>query len=209
MTGVPVTKQSRQGRRSFIEEARRRQIVEAAIDVIAESGYARASLERIALRADISRGLISYHFAGRDELIAAVVARIFAEGAEYIRPRVEAASTPGEMLHAHLQSSLEYMRDHRAQLIAMVEIAAGGGRGELRPGLDAIARGVNALEDILRSGQRTGEFRQFDPRVMAIAIRNVIDGVPRHMAADPDLDMDACTREIVTMFSLATAKEES
>jgi hypothetical protein len=47
------------------------------------------------------------------------------------------------------------------------------------------------------------------PRVMAIAIRNVIDGVPRHMAANPDLDMDACTREIVTMFSLATAREEA
>jgi AcrR family transcriptional regulator len=79
LPGVPVHKPSKSGRTSFIEQARRRQIVQAAIDVIAERGYAGASLEQIALKAGISRGLISYHFAGRDDLIAAVVASIFTE----------------------------------------------------------------------------------------------------------------------------------
>ena len=58
--------------RTFIETARRAQIVAAAIDTIAEVGYARASLVRIASRIGISRGLISYHFAGKDELIKEV-----------------------------------------------------------------------------------------------------------------------------------------
>ena len=54
--------------RTFIETARRAQIVAAAIDTIADVGYAQASFARIAERLGISRGLISYHFTGKDEI---------------------------------------------------------------------------------------------------------------------------------------------
>ena len=92
---------------TFIEQARRRQIIEAAIEVLAASGYEYASLERIALRAGISRGLISYHFAGRDELMAAVVARAYEDGAAYMGPRIKAAKTPTEMLLAYTRAADE------------------------------------------------------------------------------------------------------
>ena len=59
--------------RTFIETARRAQIVAAAIDTIAEEGYPGASFARIAERLGISRGLISYHFAGKDDLIKQVI----------------------------------------------------------------------------------------------------------------------------------------
>ena len=50
---------------SFIEKARRTQIIECAIETIAEVGYAQASLGQIAKRAQISKGVISYHFANK------------------------------------------------------------------------------------------------------------------------------------------------
>ena len=50
--------------RTFTVTARRAQIVQAAIDTIAEVGYAKASLDRIGARIGISKGLIGYHFAG-------------------------------------------------------------------------------------------------------------------------------------------------
>jgi AcrR family transcriptional regulator len=204
---VPKTKRLRQEGRTFIEEARRRQIVDAAIEVIAESGYAQASLERIALRAGISRGLISYHFAGRDDLMAAVVATAHEDGVGFMRPRIEAATTPTEMLRAYVQSNLEYMRDHRDQLLALVAVRRGGNVAGLRRSLAGLAQALAPIEKILRWGQQVGEFRDFDPHVMAIAIRNVIDGIPHYMGVDPDLDLDVCAREIVTTLSLATRRE--
>src|SRR5579872_5747351 len=64
--------------RTFTETARRAQIVEAAIATIAEVGYAHTSFALIAKRAGLSStGLISYHFASKDDLIAQVVATIF------------------------------------------------------------------------------------------------------------------------------------
>ena len=63
--------------RTFTESARRAQIVTSAIDVIAEDGYAKASFSRIAKHAGLSStGMISYHFAGKDDLITACVAGI-------------------------------------------------------------------------------------------------------------------------------------
>ncbi|MGA9830159.1 MAG: TetR family transcriptional regulator, partial [Trebonia sp.] len=44
--------------RTFIETARRAQIMAAAIDTIAELGFGQASLARIAERAGTSKGVI-------------------------------------------------------------------------------------------------------------------------------------------------------
>jgi AcrR family transcriptional regulator len=57
-----------QRNQTFIEAARRAQIVTAAIETIAGLGYGQASLARIAERAGTSKGVISYHFPGKDDL---------------------------------------------------------------------------------------------------------------------------------------------
>ena len=68
-------------RRSVTEAARRRQIVDATISTVAEVGYGRASYAQIARQAGLSStGLISYHFAGKADLIQAVVAQVVSSG---------------------------------------------------------------------------------------------------------------------------------
>lgn len=52
----------------------RQALIAAALDVIAESGFAGASLEAIARRAGVTRGSIYSNFADRDELMMAAVA---------------------------------------------------------------------------------------------------------------------------------------
>jgi hypothetical protein len=56
-------------KQSFIAEARRAQIIEAAIRTLDEIGYVQASLAQIAKRAGISTALISYHFSDKDDLM--------------------------------------------------------------------------------------------------------------------------------------------
>lgn len=207
----PKTKQDGQEARSFIEAARRAQIVEAAIDTIAEVGYAHASMERIARRAGISRGLISYHFAGKDELIAQVLITVYGEGGAFIGPRVEAETTVAGQLRAYIEANLDYMRAYPNRMIATVEIISGGAlTGGGLPGIDldtAEDQGLAPLEDAFRRGQAAGEFREFDPRVMARALRGVIDAIPPRIS-DPDLDLDHYARELTTLFDLATRNPE-
>ncbi|WP_410873293.1 TetR/AcrR family transcriptional regulator [Nocardia sp. A7] len=202
---VPNSDQDGQSR-SFIEEARRAQIVTAAVETIAEVGYSRASMSRIAARAGISRGLISYHFAGKAELIGQVMATVYADGAAFIAPMIDAETTPTAQLRAYIRSNLEYMRAHPARMVALVEIVTGGGLADL-PGIDPTESDrqmLLPLVELFTAGQAAGEFREFDVTVMARIVRGVIDAVPTALSHDPDLDIDRYLREITTAVDLAT-----
>lgn len=201
----PRNEQGGQKRRSFIEEARRSQIVDAAIEVTADVGYPQASMARIAAHAGISRGLISYHFANKAELIAEVIATVYIDGAMFMGPSIEAAEDETQRLRAYITSNLEYMRAYPDRMVALVEIFTKAGREEL-PNLaseDADAA-LAPLEEMFRAGQAAGEFRDFHVRTMAHAVRDVIDGAAARTTA-ADFDLDACIEEVTTMFDRATA----
>jgi AcrR family transcriptional regulator len=93
---------------TFIEQARRAQIVAAAVEVIAEVGYAKASLAAIAVRAGISKGVISYHFSGKDELMVTIVETIYGEAAAHIVGRMEGLESPTELVRTHVTAAAEY-----------------------------------------------------------------------------------------------------
>src|SRR5580700_8813672 len=113
--------------RTFTENARRRQIVAAAIDTIAEVGYGQASLARIAKRIGVSKGVISYHFAGKDDLIRQVVIDVVDAGRAYMIPRILAETTGPATLRAYIESNLSFMREHRNYMAAVLDIARNGG----------------------------------------------------------------------------------
>src|SRR5487761_633805 len=113
--------------RTFIENARRQQIIASAIDTIAEVGFAQASLARIAARIGISKGVISYHFGGKDDLIRQVVIEVIEAGRAYIIPRVLAGSTGSATLRAYIEANLSFMGEHRNSMVAIVDIARNGG----------------------------------------------------------------------------------
>ncbi|MGI9464391.1 MAG: transcriptional regulator BetI [Aestuariivirgaceae bacterium] len=52
-------------------DARKQQLIAAAIDCLAEGGMAAFTIDRICRKAGISRGLISHHFKGKEALLAA------------------------------------------------------------------------------------------------------------------------------------------
>ena len=194
--------------RTFIENARRQQIVAASIDTIAELGFAQASLARIAERIGISKGVISYHFAGKDDLIRQVAIEIVEAARAYIIPRVLAESTGPATLRVYIESHLEFMREHRNYMVAIVDIVRNGALttgGQRRFDGREVDVAVHFLEELLARLQAEGGLRgDFDPGVMAVVIRGAIDSVPYRLVGDPDLDLDRYSREIVRLFDRAT-----
>jgi AcrR family transcriptional regulator len=197
--------------RTFTETARRAQIIAAAIDTIAELGYGQASLARIAETAGTSKGVIIYHFGGKDELIRALVAELVARGIAYMSPRIDAAPTGAGKLRAYIESNLAFMRENRNHVVAIVEIALNARAADGSRLYDVAVQdeGVAALEQLLAYFQGTGEFRAgFDPHIMAMAIRAGINAVPVQLARDPALDIGHHAREIADLFDIATRPAE-
>lgn len=187
---------------TFITSARRAQIVAAAIDTIAELGYGLASLARIAERAGTSKGVLTYHFAGKQDLIQAVIAEVLRRGGEYMRPRIEAESTGAGALRAYIEANLAFMDEHRNHMIAIIEIYRGTRRrdGSLPFDSAPIDASTAYLEQFLRAFQERGEFRGFDPRVMAYAIRSAIDAIPQQLAKGFELDLEHYGAELADLY---------
>lgn len=197
--GVPGTRP-----RTFTERARRAQIVDAAIETIAELGYARASFAQIAKRAALSStGLISYHFAGKDELITEVITRIYSTIGAFMAERMAAPSSAAEALRAYIRGNVEFIGAHRTEMKALMEIFLNGGLGYDAQADRAV---VSPVEEILRRGQQAGEFREFDPKVIATLIQRAVDGLPFLLEAEPGLDIAGYADEVVTLFELGTRR---
>lgn len=193
-------------RNPIIEAARRTQIIEAAIEVIAETGYAQASLSRIAARAAVSKSVVSYHFNGKDELFDALLAEIYDGIWAFIEPRIQVEQTAAGKLRVYITALLAYARDHRLRLVAVNRVAFNhrgrGGDVPAAPGTDDPI--VAMLSRMLTQGQHDGEFAQFDPDVMAIAINQALDGALAQFARNPAEDLDHYASELVSLFDKAT-----
>lgn len=195
--------------RSFVERARRAQIVEAAIAVIAEVGYARASFALIAERARVSPALISYHFDNKDELIDAVVTRVSAAFEDDIAARTASATTYVDVLRTMIVAEVAYFAGHRDEIAALGAIRTGvrDADGRLRYVVTQREQSVGQLEQFFADGQAAGEFRAFAPRVMAIALVGALEAVPHELASRPGTDVHLLGADLAATFERATAVE--
>ncbi len=195
---------------SFIETARRAQIIGCAIEIIATLGYSQASLTRIAEKAGISKGVVLYYFKNKEALIEQVVIEVYTAAAEAIAPQIVAQPSAALKLQVYIRSSLEYIRTHRQQMIALIEVVSHHRTSSGSRFHDEIQEpSIAALQALLQKGQQEGDFRTFDTHVMAVTIRRAIDTVPVLYAADPGLDLHHYSSELVTLFDRATRKELS
>ncbi|GIN12631.1 TetR family transcriptional regulator [Shouchella clausii] len=204
-------KSTNQKEMSFIEKARRAQIVECAIETIAEVGYAQASLGQIAKRAKISKGVISYHFANKEELLEQIAIEYYLAWQSYIAPRVEVQKSPKEMLRVYIESNLTFVDENRKHVFAVIEMVSNKitADGKLQFAADHDEVVLLPIENILTQGMQEGVFREFtrpSARVMALTIRNAIDGFTIELMRNPQLNVQEYTRELITIFDKSTKK---
>jgi TetR/AcrR family transcriptional regulator, fatty acid metabolism regulator protein len=195
--------------RTFADQARRTQLVECAIEVIAEEGFAQASLAKIAQRADVAKSVVLYHFANKDELVEQVLTAVSTASAAMLPERLATATTARDKLRVIIESLVEFIDSHRSYALAALEAA--NMRRSLPGRLQLVAdRKRGDGDDIRRlfvEGQENGEFGEFDPHVLAEMFRQAIDGVTLEAALDPDADLTAFAAELVAMFDRATRRQ--
>ncbi|WP_378740178.1 TetR family transcriptional regulator [Nocardia brasiliensis] len=200
----------KQAGRTFTEAARRAQIVDAAIEVIAEHGLPNTSFAKIAQQAGLSStGMISYHFRGKNELIREVAAEIVRVNTEFVVAKLEPEAGYTARLRAYFTANMALLDEYPQHQRALASIVANARTDDPRlfgliEQVTEIARGQ---EEWIREAQRAGEFRAFDPTVMALAIRAARDAAVARAADDPDFDAVACARELGDLFERATREQ--
>lgn len=203
-----VKKKDRTKERSFIEEARRAQIIEAAVDVIAEQGAAQASLAKIAEKATISTSLILYHFKGKEELFAATLEAIVADWEAPAKKILVSNATAGVKLHRYIEARLVHIATRPKQSVAMVNLLFA-----VRPDNNTQAYRteengfeLDDVEALLREGQEKGEFKSFNTTHMAMMIRSTIDQFLGYSQV-PGIDLEAYVKDLLDWYGAIIVKK--
>jgi len=160
--------------RSVAQEAKRRQLLDAAVRVFARKGFHTARVGDVAEEAGVSHGLLYHYFESKDELLQAIFVATWTELLESLAAVEDSGEPAREQLR---QVAAILLRSWRRQpdvvRVIVQEIGRGGELGSRSADLRAV---VDSIERIIRRGQESGELRAgLDARLAATIFYGGID----------------------------------
>jgi len=165
-------------------EHRRIEILEATCDVIIERGFAGTRVADVAKLLGVSNSLIHYHFASKEELLAAAFEHYARKDLADMQRDSESAPTAVARLWRLIES---YVPEGSDDVEWMLWIDAWG-EALRNPKMKPISQeldeqSIAVFEKVLRSGNESGEFHCVHPRESATRISGLIDGLAVQYAA--------------------------
>ncbi len=188
-----------------IADQRRGQMLQAALDVISERGFADTRIADIAERIGISPALVIYYFKTKDQLLTEAIRYYedtwYADG----KRRMDELPTAARRIEEFVAMNL--LPDHDAQepsswklwLDFWVQAARNADVAGVRQKSDERWRDV--IVSLVVAGQEAGEFASIDPQPFAIFLSALLDGLTVQIAlGDPVVDpvsaFELCMRYI-------------
>ena len=155
------------------KEARPDEIIDAALVVFAEKGFAAAKLDDISRRAGISKATLYLYFDTKEEIFRAVARTAVASLLKALETQAKGADAPfAELAPKLLERAAELMKGGRVPAIARMVI------GESRnfPDLariwhdDVVTSIIGIITGIIARAQARGEVAPDDPRLHAFPL---------------------------------------
>jgi AcrR family transcriptional regulator len=127
----------------------RRRILDAAIEVLAASGFDGASLSEVAARAGVSRPTVYRHFGSREQLVSAALLRLSEEIVQRVWAAAGQATTAAELV---VEATIRARYEFRTQpALAPIAFPESGSFGLARASLstDAVSLATRFLAPLL------------------------------------------------------------
>lgn len=149
------------------------EIVEAALEVFAEKGFAAAKLDEIARRAGVSKGAVYLYFETKEDVFRAVVEQAVAPNLATVRAMAGAHPGPlGDLLRgvvAHVAGVAE-----STPLGGVLKMVVGEARNFPEIARvwhdELVSQALGAITTAIEAAQARGEVRPGDPRAYALQL---------------------------------------
>jgi len=154
------------------KDARPTELLDAALSVFFEKGFAAARLDDIATRAGVSKGTVYLYFNSKEDVFEALVRAIPQANVEQVRAVAADTSVPADQLLERVMRFVGSMlHDERMMKFPRLIIAEAGNFSRLAETYkrEVIARGVAILSAIVERGIIEGHFREVDAKRAAYA----------------------------------------
>jgi AcrR family transcriptional regulator len=149
------------------------EIVQAALAVFAEKGFAAAKLDEIAARAGVSKGALYLYFETKEDLFRAVVEQAIAPNIQAVRAMIAAHPGPITDLLRLVPERIAALLDTLpvGGVVKMVIGEAGNFPELARVWHDRlVAQALGAMTDAIAAAQARGEVKPGDPRMYALQL---------------------------------------
>jgi AcrR family transcriptional regulator len=150
-------------------EARRQVIVDASAHLFARNGYHATGITELCEANDLGKGALYHYIGSKEELLVAIHDRVMDEvlaGAERVAQSEGSPSSQLAMLGEELLDVIHRYPDHVWVFLHEFHALTGKRVDQFRSRRRTYERQV---EDILRAGVGSGEFRDIDPWLTARA----------------------------------------
>lgn len=177
----------------------------AAVELIAEQGWAGVTTRGVAERAGVNHSLVHYHFGSVDGLLFQAATTALAEAGDE-----SLALLDREDLASGLAASLASLAagiEEGPLAVATVEFLVQACRhDEMREWLrDVLGHYRGVMAERFRRAKGEGAIGDVDPEALAVLVAAIFDGLTLHLIVDPDLDMGSA---IDILYRAISAKKE-
>lgn len=166
---------------------RREQIVQAALSLVASDGLRRLSVSRVARRVGVVPSALYRHFAGKDEILDAMLAAVQERLTENVRAAREEAPDALGRLHTLLRRHVGLIVQHPGlpRLVFSDDVYTGRPRRRAQM-YKGITGYLERVAGMVREGQDDGEVdHSVDPRAAAMLFLGLVQpaAILSHLSA--------------------------
>jgi AcrR family transcriptional regulator len=194
------------GRIAATSEAERRLVLlKAAFREVAEKGFSEVTLEDVADRAGVSKGVILYYFSSKEDLFRELFGWLVDSIHARMREAVNAVSDPVEKVRALVALIFPSPSKNRAFFRSYVDLCGLASRKEpFRAIGERFYSGCREIDrGIVVEGMRQGRFPLRDGEEAASTVRAIFDGLMLQWLTEKDPEStfstyrDRCERELL------------
>jgi AcrR family transcriptional regulator len=151
---------------------RPREILDAALTVFVDKGYAATRLDDVAVAAGISKGLLYRYFDSKAELFKEVIRQTLVATIRDVGDRARASGSAVAALDMFLEQMTAIANDARRSAIPKLIISESGSFPELAVFYlaEVIGPGLQQFAGVIGRGVESGAFRKVDPELAAKSI---------------------------------------
>ncbi len=164
-TATPITTSARAPRWERRKDARPGELLDAALTLFVEKGFAATRLDAVAARAGVSKGTLYLYYASKEELFKAVVRQSIVPLIDAFRRDVELSRAPStQLLHEFFHQWWTRFGATPLAGIAKLVVGESGNFPELARFFqqEVVLPSALLLASIVHRGVQAGEFREVD-----------------------------------------------
>ncbi|GED02635.1 TetR/AcrR family transcriptional regulator [Bacillus atrophaeus] len=185
------------------------QIIDAAVEVIAENGYHQSQVSKIAKQAGVADGTIYLYFKNKEDILISLFKEKMGQFIERMEEEIKEKQTAKEKLALVITKHFSLLADDR-HLAIVTQLELRQSNLQLRQKINDILKGyLNILESILTEGIESGEFKEnLDIRLARQMVFGTIDEtVTTWVMNDQKYDLTSLADRVLDLLVFGFHKE--